>query len=87
VIHWQLAKDDTTRGAERRRKRKLKLKATYIWQMAAKWGRYPLDFINHRAPKMVVFWHSIEKCFALQSSSRFRARREASESAKQIEFG
>jgi hypothetical protein len=21
----------------------------------------PLNFINHRAPKMVVFWHSIEK--------------------------
>jgi hypothetical protein len=51
---------------------------------------YPLDFINHRAPKMVFFFGIQLKSFqshALQSSSRFSARREASESAKQIKFG
>jgi hypothetical protein len=41
---------------------------------------YPLDFINHRAPKTVVFGIQLKsfQSHALQSSSRFSARREAS---------
>jgi hypothetical protein len=52
-------------------------------------GVYPLEFAQSPGLKMGFFGIKLNsfQYHALQSSSRFSARREASESAKQIKFG
>jgi hypothetical protein len=59
---------DNEQLAEQIEKEGLRGRIKYKWLkpralpvlLPAQLACYPLDFINHRAPKMVFFWHSIE---------------------------